>query len=284
MKILVTGNRGFIGRHLCTRLVHAGNSVVVGDGIVRDYVDVSNLNQLQSIEKADAIIHLAAKSSITNSIKCPYETYYTNVLGTLNLLELAKLKNIPKFIFSSTYVYGQPKYLPVDEKHPVDPHSHYHQSKLLAEKLCESYSQSFGIDTVILRPFHIYGPGCRPNSFMASVISQIEKNGKVWLSDERTKRDFLYINDFTDLIVSILDRFPNGYSLYNVGSGKSYTLKEVTRLLALLLHKKITTNYNSDMRPGDIISIRADISKVSSEFNWKPSIGLEKGLEMTIKN
>ena len=151
MKALVTGSKGFIGKHLCGRLREVGIDVVAGDSNKRDYVDVSDMNRLKTLERVEVIIHLAAKTSVTTSIKDPYQTYRTNVLGTLNLLELARLQNIPKFIFSSTYVYGQPKYLPVDENHPVNPHSHYHQSKLIAEKLCENYSKSFGINIVTLR-------------------------------------------------------------------------------------------------------------------------------------
>lgn len=99
----------------------------------------------------DAIVHLAAKTSISDSFKEPYETFYTNIVGTLNVLEFAKIRKIRKFIYISTYVYGEPRHLPVDEKHVVNPHSPYNTSKLLAEKICEDYSNDLQMNIVTLR-------------------------------------------------------------------------------------------------------------------------------------
>jgi UDP-glucose 4-epimerase len=284
-KVLVTGSKGFVGKHLCRRLIENGTSIISNSKNNENNLDVTNMNQLQSIKKVQAIIHLAAKANVMYSIDKPYETYYTNLLGTLNLLEFTRLRNIRKFIFISTYVYGQPKYLPIDEKHPVSPHSPYNKSKLLAEQLCENYSHDFGIDVVTLRPFCIYGPESRPYSFVSSAIRQINENGKVLLSGEHTKRDFLFISDFVNLLEIILDEFPNGYNLYNVGYGTSHTLREVSEIMAKLLNKKkITIDYDNEGRPGDIINMEADISKVSNTFNWKPMVGIDKGLKLTIQN
>ena len=139
-----------------------------------------------------------------------HDTYYTNLLGTLNLLEFARQKKVTKFINISTYVYGKPQYLPIDEKHPVDPHSPYNKSKLLAEQLCQFYSHDFDIDIVTLRPFYLYGSCPRPNSFIYCILEQImKKNGKVTLSGESTKRDFLFIDDFLNLIEIVLEKFPS---------------------------------------------------------------------------
>jgi UDP-glucose 4-epimerase len=282
-KVLVTGIKGFIGIHLCRHLKEVGIPVASSNTNYEKYLDVTKMDQLQ-FDEVGAIVHLAAKSAVTYSMKNPYETYHTNILGTLNLLEFARLHDIPKFIFVSTYVYGPPKYLPVDEAHPVNPHSHYNRSKLIAEQLCENYSNDVGINITVLRPFYVYGPGSKPDSFIASAIQQIVKNGRVILSGRHTKRDFLFINDFIGLFVSILNKFPDNYNVYNVGYGKSYTLKEASHILAKLLDKKITISYDNKMRPDDIIDMVADNSKVSREFKWKPSIGLEKGLELTVRN
>jgi len=285
-KVLITGSKGFVGKHLSRRLIENGTSIISSSS--KNYennLDITNMNQLQSIEKVQAIIHLAAKTGVTDSIYKPYETYYTNLMGTLNLLEFARLRNVHKFIFVSTYVYGQPKYLPIDEMHPVNPHSPYNKSKLLAEQLCQDYSHDFGIDIVTLRPFYIYGPGSRPYSFVSSAIRQINENGKVLLSGEHTKRDFLFISDFVNLLEIMLDEFPNGYNLYNVGYGTSYTLREVSEILTKLLNKKkITIEYDNEYRPGDVINMEADISKVSNAFNWKPIVSIDKGLKLTIEN
>ena len=288
-KILVTGARGFVGRHLCKRLTKKGFNVTYNKGNkheARSLLDVTELSQLLSIQDdVVAVIHLAAKTSINNSLLSPYDTYYTNLLGTLNLLEYARQNKVKKFIYISTYVYGKPQYLPIDEKHPVDPHSPYTESKLLAEKLCQFYSQDFDMNIVTLRPFYLYGPYTRANSLIHCILEQImNKDKKVTLSGELTKRDFLFIDDFLNLIEIVLEKFPSGYNLYNVGYGKSYTLTEVSQILAKLLQKQIDLHYDHEMRPGDIVDMVADISKLSKWFDWKPSTTLKEGLESTVKN
>jgi UDP-glucose 4-epimerase len=282
--VLLTGSKGFVGKHLCRQLIKKGTRVISSIGNDENNLDVTDMNQLQSVDKVQAIIHLAAKTGVMYSIDRPYETYYTNLAGTLNLLEFARLRNIHKFIFVSTYVYGEPKYVPIDEKHPVSPHSPYNKSKLLAEQLCQNYSDDFGIDIVTLRPFYIYGPESKSYSFISSAIRQINENEKVLLSGKHTKRDFLFISDFVNLLEIILDEFPTGYNLFNVGYGTSHSLREVAEILAKLLNKKITIDYDNECRPDDVINMEADISKVSNAFNWKPMVSIEKGLKLTIKN
>ena len=281
-KVLVTGSKGFVGKHLCNRLSKNGLSVVSGDKNDDNKFNVTDMDHLQFIEDVEAIIHLAAKSNVVYSYNNTYNTYHTNVLGTLNILEFARMRNIRKLIFVSTYVYGEPKYLPVDEKHPINPHSPYHNSKLLAEHICENYSHHFGIDVVTLRPFYLYGPNFRSDSFISSVIRQIKENGKVLLSGDRTQRDFLFIDDFINLLAIILNKFPRGYNVFNVGSGTSHTLKEVAEIIAKLMNKKIIINYDKESRPNDTIYMKADISKVSNSFNWKPLVDINKGLKLTI--
>ncbi len=285
-KVLVTGSTGFVGNHLCRQLLQIGINVV-GSGSVNDKnkLDVTDMNQLHSIDNGgvEAIVHLAAKTSVKSASKDPYQAYYTNIVGTLNVLEFCRLRNIKKFIFMSSYVYGQPKYLPIDEEHPVNPHSSYHKSKLIAEQLCKNYSLDFGIDIVTLRPFLLYGPTAKPYMFISTVIQRIKNNGNVFLSEKHTSRDFLFISDFLDLVTILLNEFPSGYNLYNVGSGESHHLEEVTQILAQLLNKKITINYDNQIRPGDVTEMIADISKVSNAFHWKPRVGIIEGLEITLR-
>jgi UDP-glucose 4-epimerase len=293
-RILITGSGGFIGSHLCKHLENSGVNIqrtysqTKSEDRVTDRknnVDVTSMDLLNSLEKgADTIVHLAAKTSVPASFSKPYETYYTNILGTLNLLELARTREIRNFIFISTYVYGQPSYLPIDEKHQVNPHSPYHKSKLAAEQICQNYSADFGMNVVTLRPFYIYGPNSRPQSFIPSAIRQIREKGSVILNSKRTALDFLFVEDFVELIKGIIQQFPIGYSVYNVGYGKSLTLRQVCELLARMLNKELIINYDEEMRPGDAINMVADISKVSKSFNWKPIIDLERGLELIIKN
>jgi UDP-glucose 4-epimerase len=280
-KVLVTGSRGFIGKHLCKSLRENGIRVVT-HGKKRNKLDVTNLGEILTIDDVEAVVHLAAKTSILDSTKNPYQTYFTNIMGTLNLLEFARIRKIRKFIYVSTYVYGQPQYLPIDEKHVVNPHSPYNRSKLLAEGLCQNYCHDLGIDVVILRPFYVYGTNSRDRSFIPSIIRQIKKNAIVELSGQQIKRDFLFVTDFVNLLQVILCELPNGYNIYNVGYGISYSLKEVAQSLAKLLDKKITVQF-SKTNVADITDMKADITKVSKTFKWKPTVDIDKGLRIIIQ-
>lgn len=291
-KILVTGSRGFVGRHLCKRLEADGMSVQTTDinlskahKLPYQYspVDITQMERLHCIEKdIDIVVHLAAKTSVPISCIKPHETYFVNIVGTLNLLEWARQKNVSNFIYVSTYVYGQPKYLPVDETHQVNPHSPYQRSKLIAEQLCRNYYSDFGINVVTLRPFYIYGPNSRPEYFIPSILNQIVESGTVLLSGKQTSRDFLFVNDFVDLVETILTNFPKGYNVYNVGYGKGSTLEQVSEILGRILDKDIRIKYDEEMRRGDVTNMVADISKVSKDFNWYPNIDLEMGLRLTV--
>jgi UDP-glucose 4-epimerase len=285
-RVLVTGSAGFVGNHLCRHLLELGISIVRNSGANdKNKLDVTDINQLHSTANLgiEGVVHLAAKTSVNSAAKDPYQAYYANIVGTLNVLEFCRLRNIKKLIFMSSYVYGEPKYLPIDEKHPVNPHSTYHKSKLIAEQLCRNYSLDFGIDVVTLRPFLLYGPNAKPYMFISTVIQQIKNNGHVFLSGKHTSRDFLFITDFLDLVTIILNKFPKGYNLYNVGYGESHRLEEVTQILAELLNKKISISYNNQIRPGDVTKMIADISEVSNAFQWKPKIGIHEGLEKTLQ-
>lgn len=279
-KVLVTGSKGFVGTHLCKYLKQSGFQIVTTYN-KHTPVDVTNSYQLLKIDDVDTIVHLAAKTSISDSFEKPFETYFTNFIGTLNVLELARKRKIKKLIYVSTYVYGQPLYLPVDEKHSVNPHSPYNNSKLMAEKICQDYSHNFGINIVTLRPFYVYGPNHRNRSLIPSVIKQIKKDGKVKLSGNKIKRDFLFVTDFVYLIERILQEFPTGYNIYNVGYGKSYSLNQVAEELARLIGKDIEIEFSRGINP-DVTDMIADIRKVSKEFRWKPTVDIKRGLQLIV--
>ena len=281
-KVLVTGSKGFVGRHLSKRLREVGFQVVT-TAKNRKFIDVTNVDQIPTIENVNAIVHLAAKTSVLDSFREPHEAYFTNVIGTLNVLEFARIRNIKKFIYVSTYVYGEPQYLPIDEKHVVNPHSPYNTSKLIAEKICQNYSHHFNINIVTLRPFYVYGPDSRDRSLIPSIISQIKRDGKVKLSGKEIKRDFLFVTDFVDLIEKILQDFPKGYNFYNVGYGRSYSLNQVADGLARLLGKKIKIQFPKSTIP-DVSDMRADITKVSKAFDWKPTVDIRKGLQLIVED
>ena len=282
--ILITGSRGFVGDHICKSYFKNKYNLITDNPTDKQRNDITKIEYFENFDdKIDVIIHLAAKISINDSLNDPYETYYTNMVGTLNVLEFAKRKNITKFIFLSTYVYGQPQYLPIDENHPINPHSPYNKSKIIAESLCQDYYKIFGINIVILRPFYLYGYNRKKNTLIRSVLDQINSNGIIKLSNEKTSRDFLYISDFIELLNNILNKFPSGCNIYNVGSGTSYTITEISRKIANLLNKKIRICYDESVRKQDINEMVADITKISKEFDWKPKIDIDQGLTLTIK-
>lgn len=282
--ILVTGSGGFVGEHICKSYFKNKYNLITDNHKNSSQKDITKMEYFENFhDKIDAIIHLAAKTSINDSLINPYETFYKNIVGTLNILEFAKRKSISNFIFLSTYVYGEPHYLPIDENHPINPHSPYNKSKIIAESLCEEYSKIFGINIVILRPFYLYGYNRKKNTLIRSILDQIDRNKIIKLSNEKTSRDFLYISDLIELLDNILNKFPSGNNIYNVGSGTSYTITEISRKIAKLLNKKIRICYDESMRKHDINEMVADITKISKEFDWKPKIDIDEGLTLTIK-
>lgn len=283
LSVLVTGNRGFVGTNLIKKLKNKVH-IVPAEQSNHERIDILRRNQLLGLENTDIIIHLASKTSIPNSTINPYEYYHTNILGTLNILDFARQNNVNKIVNISTYIYGKPNYFPINENHPINPHSPYTKSKVIAEKLCEFYAQDYGIDVVTLRPFYIYGPSQNELTFIPSIIKQIRKNGKVILSSRNTKRDFLFVDDFIDLINKLILNFPKGYNTYNVGCGKSYPLERVVEIIRQILNINVDIEYNSSMRPNDIVDMVADIKQLEKLYGWKPQIDIETGLRLTLSD
>jgi len=154
-KILVTGSDGFIGKKFVKELEKNGYEVV--NSIEGKKIDVTNFEDLKKIQYVDKVVHLGALVDIEQSKIKLREYFQVNTVGTLNLLEICKIKKIPKFIYISTYVYGKPQYLPIDENHPINPHLPYNESKYLAERICKNYSKLASLGVIILRPFGVFG-------------------------------------------------------------------------------------------------------------------------------
>jgi nucleoside-diphosphate-sugar epimerase len=280
LKVLVTGSEGFVGKHLCRQLVEEG-ATVVKDSLVKN---IALRMPKSHIVGVDVLIHLAARASAFDSANNPYETYSTNILSTLWALETARLNHISKFIYINSYIYGQPEYLPVDEKHKINPETPYHKSKYIGEKLCEYYFSDFGINIVTLRTFTLYGPGAKSFQSISRLINQIHHYGNAILSTDSMRRDFLYVEDFVRLVSIIVRQFPIGYSTYNVGAGKSFELIKVAKLIAKLMNKHIDIIIDKNMFPNKILNVVADISKVKKEYDWMPIVEMDEGLRVTIND
>ncbi len=278
-KILITGSSGFIGKSLVNflnskfyHIIETGNSKII---------DLCKWNEVKNISTADVIIHLAGKNFVPDSFKNPLQYYNNNIVSTINILEKAK-NDGSKVIFFSTYLYGNPLYLPINENHPKRPLNPYTQSKLLCEELCEAYNRDFGVPVTIFRPFNIYGPGQNPSFFIPTIINQID-NELIQLNDSRPKRDFIYIDDIVDAVWRSIDYDHHNFNLFNLGSGVSTSVKDIVNMIIKLSHSKARAHFSDQIRQGEILDTVADITKIKNELHWEPKISFAEGLEIMLK-
>ena len=281
-RILVTGSRGFVGKNLVEELKRQDADVLTlteHDGRridIRDQQRVEAIiNKIRNID-IDIVYHLAAITSVPFSFENPGETYEVNVFGTLNILELCRSCNAEKIVFASSYVYGQPQYLPIDEKHPLQPTNPYARSKILGEELCSAYNTDFGVKCIILRPFNIYGVGQGKNFLIPSIIAQL-RYGKIELKDPEPKRDFIYISDVIDAYIKAVE-FNGDFDVFNIGYGKSYNVKEIVDKIIYLYGKDVKVKYSGERRKNEIMDTVADIKKAEEKLGWKPSVEIDNGL------
>lgn len=283
-QIAITGENGFVGRHLVNALKELNSSVITLRDLDGNSLDVRNkeLIQIKMDETGDIdiIYHLAAMTSVISSYQNPHATYETNILGTLNILELCRLHDIDKIVYASSYVYGMPQYLPVDEKHITDSPNPYSRSKLIGEELCKSYHQDFGIKCIILRPFNIYGPGQRSDFLIPKIISSLSC-GEVVLRDPEPKRDFVYITDMIDAYIKA-GEYEAGFDIFNIGFGQSYSVKEIMEKIMKIYGSKIRVIYKGDRRRNEIMDCYANIKKARNILGWRPCIDIDKGLRLIL--
>jgi len=285
MNALVTGSEGFIGKQLVNILKRKGGIVKEID--VKNGIDLTNWEQLHNFIKTvshiDVLFHLAAIVFIPYSFKNPRITYTTNTMGTLNMLEIARTLDIKKFIFASSYVYGTPKYLPIDENHPIHAHSPYNRSKILGEELCKGYHEDYGLNCIILRPFNIYGTGQNKDFLIPSIIAQLPSN-KIVLENPNPMRDYVYIDDVVSAYIKAITYDTKGVEIFNIGAGVSYSVKEiVAKIISLAKKKGATVSYTYKKRESEIMNIVADIRKAKEKMNWQPTIDIDKGLLKMLK-
>jgi nucleoside-diphosphate-sugar epimerase len=270
-KILLTGSKGFIGKEVMKRL---NKYEIIADSINSNRVDLQKIDEVMKMNTSDIVIHLGGKTTKGLEWK---EYFDNNVLGTLNILEYCVKKNIKKLIFVSSYVYGNPKYSPIDEKHPISPHNLYTKSKYLAEQLCEFYAKKFNLNVIILRPFNIFGKTL-PNGFLISnLFNSTKTNEKITIFNKNSKRDFLHVEDFVDVILKIKDQDIK-FGIFNVGSGKSYSFNEIIEKIEKITSKKINLKYIQNDE-NFIEDIKADISKINNVIKWNSKISFEEGLQ-----
>lgn len=281
-RILVTGSNGFVGRYLVEELKRQDVEVVTLTDQNGSRIDVRDWQKIKEIKDIDMVYHLAAVTYVPFSFENPRETYDVNVLGTLNILELCRLRDVEKIVFLSSYVYGQPQYLPIDEKHLLQPTNPYARSKVLGENLCRAYYEDYYLKCVILRPFNIYGEGQSNNFLMPFILKQLIK-GKIELNDPKPKRDFLYIKDAVDSYIKA-GEFDKDFEIFNIGNGKSYSVNEIVNKLIKMYGKDVKVNYKNDRRKNEIMDTLADIKKAKVKLCWKPKVSIDEGLKAMYNN
>jgi UDP-glucuronate 4-epimerase len=303
MRFLVTGGAGFIGSHLCERLVEAGHGVVCLDnfdayydpkikernleGLSRNSSfrlvrgDILDWSLLENVfeDRYDAVVHLAARAGVRPSIENPRLYQKVNVEGTVNLLEWSAKKEIPKFIMaSSSSVYGNNVKVPFSEDDPVDfPISPYAATKKAVELLGYTYHSLFSMSVTCLRFFTVYGPRQRPDMAIARFVRSISEGKEITVyGDGTTRRDYTYITDILDGLIKYVERC-KGYRVYNLGESRTTELNRLVDLLEKAMGKKAKI-IRKPLQPGDVQTTFADISRAKKELDYAPHVPVEQGL------
>ena len=281
-KILVTGASGFIGRALTAKLRAGGRDVVpldFEDGDIASRETLAKLGQ----ENIAHIFHLAGKTFVPDSWGDPQAFCQTNVLGTVNVLEFCRKSRIP-MTYISAYVYGHPDSLPIGEDSAIRPSNPYALTKRLAEEACEFYASTYDLPVTTIRPFNVYGIGQADFFLIPSIISQALGAGEeIIVKDLVPRRDYVYLEDLVTALLATLDK-PDGYRVYNIGSGVSLSVQEVIDAIQNIAHTQKKVVCNHAIRTNELMDVVADISKVGNELGWHPGFSFHAGIENIIRS
>lgn len=299
MGILVTGAAGFIGSHLVESLLGEGYQVTGIDnlsvGSLRNLsnvienkkfkfvqIDIRDKFSMNSLEdEFEAVLHLAALADIVPSMERPQEYFECNVDGTFNVMQFAKEKGVSKVIYiASSSCYGIPDTFPTDENAEIRPQYPYALTKFLGECIAMHWSQIYRIPTVSLRLFNVYGPRARTSGTYGAVFGvflaqKIAGKPFTVVGDGTQTRDFTYVSDVVSAIIAAFKSKSSG--IYNVGSGHTYQVNQLVKLLGgeVVYVPK---------RPGEPDCTFADTTKITRELGWSPNVNLEAGVESMLSN
>ncbi len=315
MKILITGCCGFIGYHLCLKLLKKKNIKIYGIDNLNSYydinlkkkrlsilkkspknfifnkIDISKYNNLYKIfkkHKYDIVINLAAQAGVRYSIKNPLNYFESNIIGFFNVLELSRIFKIKHFIFASTSsVYGDSNKFPLKENQKTDkPLSFYAASKKTNEILAYSYSNIYKLHCTGLRFFTVYGPYGRPDMALYLFTKAIVDSKKVNLFNNGNHvRDYTYIDDVVKSVEKIMMKKPDKkvpYSVYNVASSRPKKLKEFLKNIEKTIGKKAKINY-LNMQQGDVYKTHGSTTKLVNKIKYRPQTKLSEGIERFVK-
>ena len=300
--VLVTGGAGFIGSHLVPRLLELGHSVTVLDNLSTGKLE--NLDGVLDHPKfmfqrgdirdktiphdvfdgVDSVIHLAALIDISASVADPIQNHEVNVNGTFNMLHAAIKHNVKKFVFaSSTAVYGDAKTLPLQENIALHPISPYAASKVAGEAYCSAFASCFGLETIVLRFFNIYGPRSENSPYSGVITKFLQKiiKGEALTIDgdgEQT-RDFIHVSDIVKAVILALEHEGLKGEVFNVCTGVPTSINQLAATLKTVTGKNPNVKYGP-ARLGDIRSNYGDPAKAAENLGFRATVDLTKGLQM----
>jgi len=303
MKILITGGAGFIGSHLCEKYTEEGHSVLCLDNFlsgnltnVRHLLDYRNFKLIRGdvrdydllekiVRDVEVVFHLAAQIHVDRSYVEPRLTYDINVIGTQNILEIARLHDTRKVIQASTSeVYGSSLYYPMDEKHPLNAPHPYGASKIAADRMCYAYIQTYGMDIAILRLFNVFGPRQRDIGYggVISIFTRRILSGAppIIYGDGSQTRDYTYVADAVKAYDKVLKHKEPITEPVNFGSGKEVSIKELAGKIIDFCGK------SGEMKPvhiaarmGEVKRLIADASRARELLDWQSEYDLDTGLK-----
>ncbi|QQR81162.1 MAG: SDR family oxidoreductase [Deltaproteobacteria bacterium] len=298
MKALVTGGAGFIGSHLVDLLLSCGHEVTVIDNLstgreenlydVKDRIrfvksDLSQEGEWQDLfQGCDYVFHLAALADIVPSIQKPLDYFQANVQGTIHVLEAARRHRVKRLVYAaSSSCYGIPEKFPTPENSPIQPQYPYALTKRMGEEMVMHWAQVYKLPAISLRFFNVYGPRSRTSGTYGAVFGvflaqKLANKPFTIVGDGTQTRDFTFVTDVARAILAAAESSVSG-EIFNVGSGKTIS---VNRIVELLGGEKTYI----PKRPGEPDCTFADISKITSQLNWKPQISIEEGVSIILKH
>lgn len=303
MNILVTGGAGFIGSHLIERLLNEGHEVSVFDDfndfydpaikranisgvldkikvVEGDLRDVCAVNSAFAEIKPDTVVHLAARAGVRPSIEAPELYINSNINGTFNVLDAAKKHAVGRFIFaSSSSVYGINEKVPFAETDLISRTiSPYAATKLAGEQLCSNYAYLYGIQTVCLRFFTVYGPRQRPDLAISKFTRLIDQGKPIdRYGDGLTSRDYTYVEDIIQGVMGALHYTDKKFDIFNLGGTETVTLNELIEAVEMALGKKAKIHVMPE-QPGDVPRTNADITKARKMLDYEPATAIQDGV------